>query len=90
MSTGAWGTSGWGNSPSELDGTWTAGKASYKGDAPWGHALSSTVAFTLKERYIRTWLASMPFELNRDFSTGFTKLLDIIESSDYEIGRAHV
>jgi hypothetical protein len=75
MSVGGWGSSGWGSFVNET-----------LPDAPWGHALSSSTAIVLKERYIRLWLASMPFELNRAFSVGLSQIIDVIEASDYDIG----
>ena len=75
MSAGAWGTSGWGSFATESSP-----------DAPWGHAMSSSVALDIKERYIRLWLASMPFELNRSTNSIFSAVIDVIEGSDYDIG----
>tara|TARA_Y100001973_G_C5108604_1_gene286463 strand:- start:58 stop:297 length:240 start_codon:yes stop_codon:yes gene_type:complete len=75
MSTGSWGTSGWGSFPTESNP-----------NAPWGHSLSSTEAFVIKERYIRLWLASMPLDLSRERKSLLSAVVDIIEETDYDIG----
>ena len=75
MSAGAWGKCGWGSFPSEVNP-----------NSPWGSASSSTKAFVLKERYIRLWLASMPLDLSRARGSSFSHVIDVLESSDFDIG----